>query len=273
MTEDATPDVTLDAAIGALYSVPLEDFIRSRDALAREQRTAGNRAAADDVKALRKPARAAWALNVAVGRTPEQGSALDDAVADAVAAHAGGGDVRAAMTALRAAVRELAEAASEAAARAGHTMPANALSTAILAVLGSSESYAHLRRGRLADIPEGGGLDALSSLPAPTSSAPRTVTNPAHPSRQQHDAESLRAEVARAAERVAVARSKADAAADVAHDAKADLAASEQRRREIERELEAAIKRHENAQREAAAAAAELRAAQAAHEQAVQAAR
>src|SRR5919202_7086126 len=55
-----------DAAAEAaerLYGLPLEDFTRERDALARELRRAGRRDEAGEVAKLPKPSQVAWAVN------------------------------------------------------------------------------------------------------------------------------------------------------------------------------------------------------------------
>ena len=57
----------LERRIDELYALPLDRFTAARDALAGELRDAGDRSAAEGVKALRKPVVAAWALN-ALGR-------------------------------------------------------------------------------------------------------------------------------------------------------------------------------------------------------------
>ncbi|WP_438017029.1 hypothetical protein WMF18_40580 [Sorangium sp. So ce315] len=62
-----------------LYSKPLGDFTRARDALAKRLRQAGDKAAAERVKALRRPTAAAWALNQLARRYPQRMEALLDA--------------------------------------------------------------------------------------------------------------------------------------------------------------------------------------------------
>jgi hypothetical protein len=62
--------------IADLYGLPLEEFTRARDELARELRKAGKREAADEVKALRKPSVSAWAVNQLVRRHPQETKAL-----------------------------------------------------------------------------------------------------------------------------------------------------------------------------------------------------
>jgi hypothetical protein len=51
------------ASAGDLYAAPFEEFTPRRNELAKELRKAGDRAAADEVAKLRKPTRAAWAVN------------------------------------------------------------------------------------------------------------------------------------------------------------------------------------------------------------------
>jgi signal transduction histidine kinase len=67
----STPRKTAD-----LYGLPLEEFTRARDELARELRKAGNREAADEVKALPKPSVSAWAVNQLARRHPQELKAL-----------------------------------------------------------------------------------------------------------------------------------------------------------------------------------------------------
>ena len=59
-----------------LYGLPLDEFTKARDELAKELRNAGKKDAADEVKALRKPSVSAWAVNQAVRRRPQEAKAL-----------------------------------------------------------------------------------------------------------------------------------------------------------------------------------------------------
>ncbi len=54
---------SLDAAIDGLYAAAPGEFVKRRDELARSLREEGDRETADEVKALRKPTVAAWAVN------------------------------------------------------------------------------------------------------------------------------------------------------------------------------------------------------------------
>ena len=56
-------NVDLDNDIDRLYVAPREEFVRERDALVRTLRAAGDRDAAAEVGALRKPTLVAWTVN------------------------------------------------------------------------------------------------------------------------------------------------------------------------------------------------------------------
>src|SRR3954447_12546781 len=102
----------------ALYGLTLDAFVPERDALAKRLRADGDRAAADAVKALRKPSVAAWAVNQAVRSQPKAARTLWDAGDALIQAQeellGGSGDaaaLRAAVEGERTAVDALVEAA------------------------------------------------------------------------------------------------------------------------------------------------------------------
>ena len=66
-------------AIDRLYGLPLDEFTAERDELAARLRKEGDRDAAADVKRLRKPSVAAWALNQVQRNDPKQVQALIEA--------------------------------------------------------------------------------------------------------------------------------------------------------------------------------------------------
>ena len=111
--------------VDELYGAPLDEFVSRRDALARSLRKEGKREEADEVKALRKPSVAAWAVNVLAR---EEREAVDELLAAGErlrAAHAellDGGDpgaVQEAAGAERTAVEGLVAAAHGVLADAG----------------------------------------------------------------------------------------------------------------------------------------------------------
>jgi hypothetical protein len=59
-----------------LYGLPLDEFTKARDELARELRRAGKKEAADEVKAMRKPPVSAWTVNQVARRHPQELKAL-----------------------------------------------------------------------------------------------------------------------------------------------------------------------------------------------------
>ena len=262
MTEQKATSV--QRAIDRVYAGPLTDFISARDALAKDLRAAGDRDAASAVKSLRKPSRAAWALNRVAHQEPESMIALDTAVAGIVAAHTGDGDVRAAMATLRNAVRDYATVAAAESRSAGIGLDVGELSNAVLAVLGNPGSYDELRNGRMSEVPDAGGLDFLASLPArphlevsaSRQGAPQTI-DPA-------EADRAREEARLAAETLESARVAAEAAEAAFADADTDVARAQESVRHAESELKAAHQRREFARRTKEAAAAELQNAEAA---------
>jgi hypothetical protein len=157
----------LEAAIARVYAGPLDDFIPRRDTAAKELRAAGRRDDAAAIKALRKPSRAAWALNAAAREGEGAIESLIGAVAATLDAQAKGGDVRGAIADLRGAVRAFAATAARFAAHGGQRVDEATLGNAVLAVIGKPEDFTALRDGRLVDVPEAGGLDFLATLPPP----------------------------------------------------------------------------------------------------------
>jgi hypothetical protein len=59
-----------------LYGLPLDEFTKTRDELAKELRNAGKKEAADEVKALRKPSVSAWVIDQLARRHPQEMKAL-----------------------------------------------------------------------------------------------------------------------------------------------------------------------------------------------------
>jgi hypothetical protein len=106
--------------VARLYSLPLDEFIAERDATARRLRKEGDRAAADEVKKLRKPNRPAWAINQAVRAEPraaeglvEAAASLDKAQQAALGGGGGGEKLRTAMAELQEAVERMMEVAGQ----------------------------------------------------------------------------------------------------------------------------------------------------------------
>jgi chromosome segregation ATPase len=107
-----------DKDVDVLYGLPLEQFTNARNELAAELRAKGDREAADSVKALVKPTRAAWAVNQVMRTQTKDARDLLDAGARLRKVHAGvtsgtasARDLRGAVESEREAVRRLTDAA------------------------------------------------------------------------------------------------------------------------------------------------------------------
>jgi hypothetical protein len=169
----------LDAALAALYQLPLEQFVATRDQLVRRLRVAGDRATARQVAALRRPPVSAWATNQlayaapnAVAELLEVGAALRRAQQDALAGQPGAArQLRTATAQLRAAITRLSARAETLLVRSGHAASdatlARLAATLQAAATGDEATRAALAQGRLAgDLdPAGFGLD-LALAPA-----------------------------------------------------------------------------------------------------------
>ncbi|MGH8975456.1 MAG: hypothetical protein ACRD0C_19900 [Acidimicrobiia bacterium] len=159
------------SAVDDLYGLPLAEFIPARDAKARELRAAGRKEEAAEVKSARKPSLAAWALNQAARRHPDEmaglleaGQSLAEAQRAALAGDAGG---------LREAGRALAEEVERVAGRAAgfldkpSPVQRDRMAATLRAAAADDAGAELLRRGVLVEDlePAGFGLDAPGELP------------------------------------------------------------------------------------------------------------
>jgi hypothetical protein len=167
-----------------LFGLPPEEFVATRDELARRLRREGDAEAAARVKALRRPPLSAWAVNrlareraAALDRLLSAGERLRAAHQEAVAGE-GAAKLRAAAKAEREAVAGLVETAMELLREAGH--PAtdatrDRVAATLHAAAASPEAADLVRHGRLtADLaPSGFGAVADDGLAAPAAAEPR----------------------------------------------------------------------------------------------------
>jgi hypothetical protein len=276
-----------ESEIERLYGLRLEQFTTARDELVRELRRAGDRAAADEIRKLRKPSVAAWALNqlqrrdgAAVGRLIAAGDHLRDAQTQLLA----GGErqaLSAAAAAERTLVEQLADAAEQQLADAGHANSAatrGKLLATLHAVATNPEARELLAQGRLvheyeasdlglvavapgdevASVAHGGsvGRNAAGELRRIEQRLELARSRAADLARErgaaEREAQATRREASRAAAelqlaeaelaRVRAARERAEAAAERAEDALARVAASAREADERVSELEAALR-------------------------------
>src|ERR1043166_9313928 len=217
---------TLEREIFAVYRGPLEQFVRRRDALAKELRASGRREAADLAKALRKPGRSAWALNNGVADDPATLEHLVAAIGAVQAAQSRGREpLRAALKNLGVTVDEVAHSAARSSIRAGHPVESTSLVAAVKAVIGNADAFACLRAGRLVDVPDAGGLDFLAAAAPMSADAPASAEAVPAPDIDLAEAareEGERAEAARIGqERAEAARRERQAAEGALREARA----------------------------------------------------
>jgi len=175
----------LDAALAALYQLPLEQFVATRDQLARRLRAAGDRATARQVAALRRPSVSAWATNQLAHAAPnaiaellDVGAALRQAQQDALVGQPDAArQLRTATAHLRAAITRLSTRAETLLVRSGHAASdatlARLAATLQAAATGDEATRTALAQGRLpGDLdPAGFGLDLVPAPAEPAVSA------------------------------------------------------------------------------------------------------
>ncbi|KYF75805.1 hypothetical protein BE11_13685 [Sorangium cellulosum] len=177
-----------------LYKKPLGDFTRARDDLAKRLRQAGDKAAAERVKALRRPTAAAWTLNQLARRYPQRLEALLDAgerlreAQRGALAPGGAQELREASQSHRAIVNELLRAAPALFAEGGYSEkgnPMDRLRDSLLATPTASASDLELlARGRVSGEIEPGDLsDMLGLLRGRPSERPAEADDEAKPDR------------------------------------------------------------------------------------------
>jgi hypothetical protein len=170
-----------------LYGLPLEEFTPARDALAKELKAAGRKDEAAEVKSLRKPSLAAWALNRAARDHPDAIERLRATGADLRAAQeealsGDAGRLRDAGRALSEEIDRVAALAADALRDAGRPATA-AQQEKLAATLRTAAIDAAagdvLARGVLVDDLDATGFTLLASgsgsLAAPSSSPGRTA--------------------------------------------------------------------------------------------------
>ena len=250
-----------------LYGLPLEEFTRARDALAKELRAGGDKEGAAEVKRLRKPSVAAWALNQAarrhgpeVRRLLEAGAASREAQEEALTGDAG--PLREATRVLSDHVERVTELAARELADAGReasTAQRDRIAATLRAAAADDEGGRLLERGMLVDElePAGFGLFGTVDADRPASAGSRAGGSaPARrgavpaPKRSPEDQEAIdvaRRELRRAEADAATAATRARRRAE-----RAEVA--QQRALEVQREADEARSEAEEAAGEAEAA-------------------
>jgi hypothetical protein len=225
---DEDQQVSVDEITDRLYSLPPEEFTQARNQAERELRKAGEKEQADEVKALRKPAAAAAAVNQLVRSHRVHVEAFLKAAADLRDAQfAGKGDLAAAAQAERVALDELVALGGEA---VRPTLEAAAVDDGVAR---------DLRAARLVREPEPAGFGTLLAHAEPPEIKSATKAK----SRSQQAARPARPEDG-------AARSRLQEANKVLRAAEAEEQQAHHRWTQTQREVEKAQAAVEKAQRE-----------------------
>lgn len=226
-----------DDEVDALYEVEPGAFVAARDALARELRGRGEKERAAEVKGLRRPSVAAWALNQVARRRADDVAALvaaGQAVQEAQARAVSSGDrdgLRSASDERRRLVQSLAKEATSLAGAAHRDAVVATLEAASL----DPDAAAPLLEGRLTrelDAPAMFGLAGMPEPPARRAPRQRRAARDRTPradaaAEAEADREGRRAAVAEAQAAVAAAEAEVAAATERLEAARARLAAAQ----------------------------------------------
>jgi hypothetical protein len=239
----------LDRELDELYGLPLEEWTRARNDLAGRLKKAHQSEQAEQVRSLRKPSIAAWAVNQLARREPKRveallraGERLRAAQEQALRGKAAASDVNAAARAERDAVRDLVSAARDVLEEAGHAASQATLdrvSQTLRTAAVDETGRELLARGRFDEELKGAGFGTLTAV-TPVAARPRTDELKAARERvkglraearrlaaeaRDAETEAARAErdAERARERAQAKREEADAAATKLADAEAKL--------------------------------------------------
>jgi hypothetical protein len=234
------PDGVLDAALDELYGVDPSEFVAARKRLSASLRSAGEKDAAKELLAARRPSTSAWALNQVARRQPELVENLLDASRALFAAQTRGSNkpdvLRDAIRAHREAIDATADAAlSVLGDRSNDKFRGEVVST--LRAVSTDEAVSEqLRTGRIvreasaSGFPDAAGLTLVPDLPAPK---PKKVSGKPKPEKR------VEAERAREEKRQAELALKETARRD-AEDAEADADRAQARVDDLQAALEAA---------------------------------
>jgi hypothetical protein len=247
--------------IDHLYSKPLDEFTAARDALARDLRKAGDKASADEIKALRKPTISAWAINQLVRKERMKirsllvaGEKLRSAHAE-VLAGAQPAKLREATEAERKAIAHLLSSAAAVLSQAGHAVNESTLdrvATTLQAAAVDEEGRALLEQGRLT-----GDLDPTGFGPLAGVTIPKRRAKDGQDRAGDRDRDRRRKAQA-AEEKLRALRAELRDLAKAAADADGRVAGARQALRTAEQEAKGARRKHERAERRLKDAETEL---------------
>jgi hypothetical protein len=209
----------VDAVLDDLYGLPLEEFTAARNAASNELRKQGLADEAAQIKALKKPSVAAWALNQLGRRHPRELAAFVESAQALRDAQLGGRDLGAATKAERDALERLVALAREDLG-GGSAAVVDRVRQSLTAAAVDDPATVALQEGRLGDELEPAGFGSLSAhAPAAPPAPAKPRPKPPQPNRKaierakrrlgraQDERERAIAQLAAAEEELAAARS------------------------------------------------------------------
>jgi hypothetical protein len=223
-----------------LYSLPLDEFTRERDELAKRLRKDGDRDAAGAVKALRKPSVAAWAVNQVRRDRPEDVRRLLEVNEELHRVYAGISSAGArerleeAASMQRDLIRSLVRCAEQLLDAGGHSTTEatlNKVADTLRAAALDEGLRERIAAGRVVKEERAAGLGPLASMPAA-----RPAKKSAKEKGKQAKAEPVGPdpkEVRRAERAVETARRRVGTARERLEAAEGELAAAERQLREL----------------------------------------
>jgi hypothetical protein len=234
--------VSAESAADELYGAPPDEFVKRRDAKAKELRKAGDREGADAVKKLRKPSVSAAVVNGLVRSASDDVEALLAAGEALRQAQLGGGD----RDAIRAAARDEREGVEALVSRAGKLSPAvlEEVRETLHAAASDDEARDLIRRGVLTEARRAagfGGFGMAAPPPEPAKKSPpkqkKTTPDDRATERERAAAERKRAAAERKAEaeRKKAAKERITVAKAALRDAEKAATAAEKALAEAER--------------------------------------
>jgi hypothetical protein len=265
-----------DRSVPELFAVPLEDFVRARNALAARLKEAGRTSEAAEVQRLRKPTPAVWSVNQLARRRPEKIRELIDAVEALRRAHfKEAGELAQATERHRAVLQDLVDRTQsilDASSLRASPDVLRRISNTLSGSVADPNARAELLQGRLTEEREAPGFEVFTGPrpaarkpppPARPATAPRAPdTTKAHEVLRLAQAEAKRQQRrAQDLERIAAKQQRAaDAAASAAQDARERLTELDRQAAEERRAAEQAAQAARQARQDAERAAQKAKA-------------
>jgi hypothetical protein len=228
--------------IDALFSLPLENFTATRNALAARMKREGHADQAAEVKAIGKPSVSAWAVNQLYWKHRKEFDRLMEAghrFREAQAAQLTGkpADTRKASEARQNAISELSLLGAALLREGGHNPTPETLRR-VSTTLGAISAYKSLPNtllpGRLTEDVEAPGFDALTELFSGSIPAKKPQKSDADEEKQQPDQKAAKAALREAEQTLTKAEARARALEDALEKASAILEEADKRKREAE---------------------------------------